>query len=78
MTHYHFRNTDVISASSTALAAPSVCGPFREFTALGLSRGRNAMAIWQDFVAETVFRGGLERSSALFASCEDPAVRDHA
>jgi transposase len=38
--------------------APSVCEPFREFIVLGLNRGRNAMAIWQDLVAETGFRGG--------------------
>jgi len=37
---------------------PSACEPFREFIELGLSRGRNAMAIWQDLVAETGFRGG--------------------
>ena len=37
---------------------PSACEPFREFIELGLSRGRNAMAIWQDLLAETGFRGG--------------------
>jgi transposase len=37
---------------------PSACEPFRQFIELGLSRGRNAMAIWQDLVAETGFRGG--------------------
>src|ERR1700757_4793407 len=31
---------------------PSACEPFREAIELGLSRGRNAMAIWQDLVAE--------------------------
>src|SRR5579864_7817793 len=30
---------------------PSACEPFREAIELGLSRGRNAMAIWQDLVA---------------------------
>ena len=29
---------------------PSLCEPFREAIELGLSRGRNAMAIWQDLV----------------------------
>src|SRR5215469_1651493 len=38
--------------------APSACEPFREAIELGLSRGRNAMAIWQDLVAETGFTGG--------------------
>jgi transposase len=37
---------------------PSACEPLREFIELGLNRGRNAMAIWQDLVAETGFRGG--------------------
>src|SRR5215467_10828892 len=37
---------------------PSACEPFREFIELGLSRGRNAIAIWQDLVADTGFRGG--------------------
>src|SRR5215471_277529 len=37
---------------------PSACEPFREFIELGLSRGRNATAIWQDLVAETGFGGG--------------------
>jgi len=30
----------------------SACEPFREAIELGLSRGRNAIAIWQDLVAE--------------------------
>jgi hypothetical protein len=38
--------------------APSACEPFRAAIELGLSRGRNAMAIWQDLVAETGFTGG--------------------
>jgi len=37
---------------------PSACEPFREFIEVGLSRDRNAMAIWQDLVAEMGFRGG--------------------
>lgn len=38
--------------------APSACEPFREAIELGLSRGRNAMAIWQDLIAESGFTGG--------------------
>jgi hypothetical protein len=38
--------------------SPLACEPFREFIELGLSRGRNAMAIWQDLLAETGFRDG--------------------
>jgi hypothetical protein len=36
----------------------SVCEPFREAIELGLSRGRNARAIWQDLVADYGFRAG--------------------
>jgi transposase len=38
----------------------SICEPFREAIELGLSRGRNAMAIWQDLTAESGFRGGYQ------------------
>jgi transposase len=38
----------------------SVCEDFREAIELGLSRGRNAMAIWQDLVAEYGFAGGYQ------------------
>jgi transposase len=37
---------------------PSLCEPFREAIEMGLSRGRNAMAIWQDLAADYGFRGG--------------------
>lgn len=37
---------------------PSSCEPFREAIELGLSRGRNAMAIWQDLVADHGFQAG--------------------
>ena len=33
----------------------STCEPFREAIEVGLSQGRNAMAIWQDLVADTGF-----------------------
>jgi transposase len=38
----------------------SACEPFRETIELGLSRGRNAVAIWQDLVTEYGFSGGYE------------------
>ena len=38
----------------------SLCEPFREAIELGLSRERNAMAIWQDLVSESGFRGGYQ------------------
>jgi transposase len=38
----------------------SVCEPFREAIELGLSRGRDATAIWQDLVSENGFSGGYQ------------------
>jgi hypothetical protein len=38
----------------------SACEPYREVIELGLSRGRNATAIWQDLVSEHGFRGGYQ------------------
>jgi hypothetical protein len=36
----------------------SACAPYREVIELGLSRGRNAMAIWQDLVDASGFAAG--------------------
>ena len=38
----------------------SACKPYRETIELGLSRGRNAMAIWQDMVSGHGFSGGYQ------------------
>ena len=38
----------------------SVCEPHREAIELGLSRGRNAKAIWQDLVDGSNFAGGYQ------------------
>jgi transposase len=38
----------------------SVCEPYRELIQRGLSRGRNAMAIWQDLVSDHGFAGGYQ------------------
>jgi len=40
-----------------ASSSSSTCEPFRETIELGLSRGRNAMAIWQDLVNDYGFTG---------------------
>ena len=40
--------------------SPSVCEPYRETIESGLSRGRNAMAIWQDMVTDYRFTGGYQ------------------
>jgi len=38
-------------------ATASICEPFRETIELGVGRGRNAMAIWQDLVTDYGFSG---------------------
>ena len=38
----------------------SLCEPFREAIELGLSKGRNAIGIWQDLVSESGFNGGYQ------------------
>jgi hypothetical protein len=38
----------------------SLCEPFRDAIELGLSQGRNAMAIWQDLMSESGFDGGYQ------------------
>jgi transposase len=38
----------------------SVCEPFQELIEAGLSRGRNAMGIWQDLVDQAAFTGAYE------------------
>jgi hypothetical protein len=55
------------STDPTALEPPlgrspsaSACEPFREVIELGLSRGRNAMAIWQDLVDGHGFAAGYQ------------------
>ncbi|HXH49960.1 MAG TPA: IS21 family transposase [Terriglobia bacterium] len=45
---------------STALPSASACEPYRETIELGLHRGRNAMAIWQDMVCQYGFSGGYQ------------------
>jgi transposase len=42
------------------IPSTSFCEPYRDAIELGLSRGRNAMAIWQDLVSEHGFRGGYQ------------------
>jgi transposase len=44
----------------TRSPAASACEPYRELIELGLARGRNAMAIWQDLVSEAGFTSGYQ------------------
>jgi len=43
--------------SSLERSKQSICEPFRDAIELGLARGRNAVAIWQDLVADHGFAG---------------------
>lgn len=44
----------------TRITTASACEPFREAIEQGLSRGRNAMAIWQNLVADCGFAGSYQ------------------
>ncbi len=51
--------TEVIT-DSAVVPSPSACEPYREAIDVGLSRGRNAMAIWQDLVSEYGFASSYQ------------------
>src|SRR5216683_1834568 len=46
--------------NSKVVGSASTCEPYREIIELGLSRDRNARAIWQDLVSDYGFRGGYQ------------------
>jgi hypothetical protein len=46
--------------NSKSASSASSCEPYREIIELGLSRDRNAMAIWQDLVSDYGFQGGYQ------------------
>ncbi|PYV33541.1 MAG: IS21 family transposase [Acidobacteria bacterium] len=48
------------SERPTRSPTASACEPFRELIELGLARGRNAMAIWQDLVSLCGFASGYQ------------------
>jgi transposase len=49
-----------VITDSTVVTGPSACEPYREAIDLGLSRGRNARAIWQDLVSEYGFASSYQ------------------
>ena len=58
-------DSDAVPASEklvpqTSPAGRSACELFREAMELGLSKGRNAKAIWQDLVDSSGFAGGYQ------------------
>jgi transposase len=48
------------SALPTWSPTASACEPYRDLIELGLARGRNAMAIWQDLVSQAGFTNSYE------------------
>jgi transposase len=49
-----------VEPEPTRSPSASACEPFRELIEVGLSRGRNAMGIWQDLVDQHAFPGAYE------------------
>lgn len=47
-------------AHPTRCPSASACELYRELIELGLARGRNAMAIWQDLVSQAAFTSGYQ------------------
>jgi transposase len=54
------KTAPVRAVAPTRSPTASACEPYRELIELGLARGRNAMAIWQDLVSETGFASGYQ------------------
>ncbi|MGA8736206.1 MAG: IS21 family transposase, partial [Terriglobales bacterium] len=53
-------NENEVITDSAVVPGPSACEPYREVIDLGLSRGRNARAIWQDLVSEYGFASSYQ------------------
>src|SRR5712691_7596498 len=53
-------NENQVITDSAMVPGPSACEPYREAIDLGLSRGRNARAIWQDLVSEYGFASSYQ------------------
>ena len=53
-------NENQVITDSAVVTGASACEPYREAINLGLSRGRNAMAIWQDLVSEYGFASSYQ------------------
>jgi transposase len=61
---------------SSPLPSTSACEPHREAIELGLSRGRNAMAIWQDMVSQHGFSGGYQTVKRFVRKLRDSEQRE--
>jgi len=49
-----------VITDSAVVPGASACEPYREAIDLGINRGRNAMAIWQDLVSEYGFASSYQ------------------
>ena len=69
-----------LTAKTTAVPKPqpshspsaSACAPYREAVELGLSRGRNAMAIWQNLVDTCGFSAGYQSVRRFVSTLHPP------
>src|SRR5216683_3173151 len=59
-TGFGVESTGLEVVNPKRIRSASACEPFHEAIELGLSRGRDATAIWQDLVAENGFDGGYQ------------------
>ena len=59
-TGFGVESTGLEVVNPKRIRSASSCEPFREAIELGLSRGRDATAIWQDLVSESGFDGGYQ------------------
>ena len=53
-------NENEVITDSAVVSGHSACEPYQEAIDLGISRGRNAMAIWQDLVSECGFASSYQ------------------
>src|SRR6266852_3020520 len=53
-------NENEVITDSAVVTSPSACEPYREAIDLGINRGRNARAIWQDLVCEYGFASSYQ------------------
>jgi hypothetical protein len=59
-TRFGVESTGLEVENPKRIPSANACGPLREAIELGLSRGRDATAIWQDLVSESGFGGGYQ------------------
>jgi hypothetical protein len=50
----------------------SACEPYRELVELGLRRGRNAIAIWQDLISDHGFAGSYQTVKRFVRNLRGP------